>query len=306
MSSTALLTASRSLNEKQSSNQNFRNRGRKNGPFFNTRDFNDLDELFKAVEKSIDSLHDHSMAAVWSRIPQLLAPLQSQRHRHSVTEEQEVMLLIRAVLVHTLVFMETMQPKELTTIILSMAKIVKIVRQAYQKRRTNIYLRAFGDFLLIDSTYARGIIFDRSAEAANRILKEFDARYLSNLAYSYALLDYNPQLENGSTLLGNIADASIACIHEFKPQEISILVWSYARLSEHHPKLFEKVGVVILEQDSLDSFEPQNLSNLVWAYATANIHHPGLFKKVGDAIVDLDSLEHNRFRFYYRRRNERG
>jgi hypothetical protein len=67
-------------------------------------------------------------------------------------------------------------------------------------------------------------------KAANETLQNLDPRSLSNLAYAFALLGRDPTIRNKMTLLGNMAFASIECIHQFNSHDISNTVWAYATL----------------------------------------------------------------------------
>jgi hypothetical protein len=279
LSSTALLAAPR-----RQFNNNY-NSSKKRGVYFPVKDYYDIGELVQAANE-LEGLNAQNIAAVWSRITRLV----SERQSRSFAEE-EVMLQIRTLIVHTMKSMGAMQPKELTTIILSMAKIVKNVREAKQRRRVNIYQEAFDYILMDDSSVPRDIIFDRCAEAASQKLRKTEPMYLSHLAYEHALLGYDPELEDSNTLLSNIADASISCTQDFDLQGISNMVWAYATLKLRSPRLFEKLGDTIANLNDFRSFLPQALSNIVWAYATADIKHHDLFEKVGDVIVELESLD---------------
>ena len=228
-----------------------------------------------------------NLAAVWSTIPRLLSKdgdLFVQREEE-ITECENQIFNILELVINSL---DVLNPRELTTIILGMAKIVQNVRYAKQKRKMNMYQRSFGNVL--DEGNYEDSIFHPLAESANYILADFEPRYLSNLAYAYALLGHDPKFHS-STLLGNIADASIGCIEQFNEQDISNTVWAYAKLDVSKPHLFQAVGDIVFRNHNMESFTPQELSNTVWSYASANEQHVGLFKKAGDAIVEKSDLK---------------
>eukprot|EP00985_Skeletonema_marinoi_P027139 scaffold21796_cov125-Skeletonema_marinoi.AAC.1 len=79
-------------------------------------------------------------------------------------------------------------------------------------------------------------------------------------------------------------------LHEFNPQALSNILWSFATVKYSHYQLFEKVGNHIVQQSNLNEFNSQDLSNIVWAYAKTDIAHPELFQSVGDHIVQLSNL----------------
>jgi hypothetical protein len=99
------------------------------------------------------------------------------------------------------------------------------VKEAAQKNRMNSIHLAFSKVLLNKDSGPMKDVFDSCAIAAERILPNCDARSLSNLAYAYALIGYNPQLGK-KTLLGIIGDTSIGLMQEFNEQDISNMVWA--------------------------------------------------------------------------------
>eukprot|EP00956_Cyclotella_meneghiniana_P024918 scaffold50928_cov56-Cyclotella_meneghiniana.AAC.1 len=261
---------------------------------------NSIQEILDTANMQIESaeLTAANLAAVWSTIPRLLSKedvgklLSNQKDDDddAIIQCEDQIFNILELVIHSL---DAFNPREITTIILGMAKIVHNVRYAKQQkneRDMNIYQCAFGNVL--DEGNYRDSIFHPLAESANYILADYEPRYLSNLAYAFALLGYNPKFDDGSTLLTNIADSSIACIEEFNEQDISNTVWAYAKLEVTHSPLFQAIGDVVVKNQNLESFTPQELSNTVWAYAKANEMHPGLFDRLGNAFVarDLESF----------------
>ena len=77
---------------------------------------------------------------------------------------------------------------------------------------------------------------------------------------------------------------------EFKPQEVSNMVWAFATVDKRHGALFKAMGDEVVAHDHLREFRPQDVSNTVWAYATAGVNHPQLFEKMANHIVGLDNL----------------
>jgi hypothetical protein len=224
-------------------------------------------------------------APIWARISRLMSEQQPRQVAdHSILEQQVVELVY-----HTMESLYHMKPKDLSTTILSMAKIAKTIREAKRRRKMNTTHLIFCQLLLDEDFKLMGTISDSCAVAADGILPNSNARHKSNLAYAYALIGYDPKL-GSQTLLGNIGDASIGFIQEFNGQDISNMVWAYAHLNVSHPVLFRAVGDYIEQLDDLESFKPQALSNILWAYATLGIAHSGLLKKVGDHIYQFSDL----------------
>eukprot|EP00956_Cyclotella_meneghiniana_P037576 scaffold140783_cov73-Cyclotella_meneghiniana.AAC.1 len=265
------------------------NSGRFNQRSWVVKDCRSVEEILRIASENIDSLSPNTLAAVWSTIPRLMA---KQRQHQSEREDTEKLRgQIMTVLKHTRKSMKKTRPKELTTVTLGMAKIVKNVRDGKQSTRPNANQQVFRRLFLDNKANPTANIFQPLTNRANDILMKFEPRCLSNLAYAYALLGYNPKFDNGSTLLGNIADASIDVIDQFNAQEISNAVWASAKLEVSHSTFFRGVADAMVRMQTLESFKPQEFANTVWAYATTNEQHHGLFKKVGDEIVEKNNLD---------------
>jgi hypothetical protein len=302
---------------------------------FLVKDCETVDEVFMLADDQSHDLHPHKLAAAWHRLSQILSGSQMYQKNSNKPEgvKQEVakreLEIFDILLEPTMNLLDRTRPSELTTISLAMAKIIKSLL-AKPNKQWSIDQRAFGSILLDENLKPQECIFQPLAEAAKNKLLDCEPRYLSNLAYAYALLGNDPELDDSTTMLANIADASLDSIgqfiaqdisnmvwafatlkisnpslfrsvgdavvrmndlNEFKPQGLAITVWAYATMDLQNTGLFEKIADHIVELRDMKSFQPQNFSNIVWAFATANTKHPGLFEKVGNAIVGLDDLK---------------
>jgi hypothetical protein len=270
--------------------QSNESRSRNRGVRLPLDDCRNIDDVLKLVVDNIDNLPPNQVAAAWSFMPRLLSKeqrngLDLRRTRIDDAKElehreQQLQLFFQ----HTMSAIDKLRYRDLTTIVLSMAKSVKIIREAHERRKVNIYHQTLGS-ILQDSNP-----FGHFAKAADRILVKFSARHMSNLAYAYALVGYDPKLLDGSSLLRKIGDKSITCIKQFNSQDISNLVWACAKTDVQHAALFEAVGNHVVRLDDLATFKPQAIANIVWAYATLNEKHPALFEKVGNHMVRLGDL----------------
>ncbi|KAL3787222.1 hypothetical protein HJC23_004263 [Cyclotella cryptica] len=263
--------------------------------FLNVADCKTAQELLQAATDNLEELPLAAVAAVWSRIPRLLSQrpagpyddlANEQTHEsHAARCELEVFSIVE----NTMNSLHSSRPRDLTTIILGMAKTAKCVRGSSGKSRLDMaYHRAFRHFLLDGDSNPKEEIFQDLAEAASDILPRFKSRELSNLAYAYALLGYDPKLESDRTLFQQIAMESLDRLHQFNAQDLSNMVWAFAALDVSDPILFRSVGDVVVGLPDLDAFKPQELSSILWAFATANQSHPALFEKVGNTIAALD------------------
>eukprot|EP00956_Cyclotella_meneghiniana_P012455 scaffold17701_cov38-Cyclotella_meneghiniana.AAC.2 len=241
-------------------------------------------DVLKLAMKHIANLPPSPTAATWNSISRLISKDQRFHHNRLELEQQ-----IQALLHHTTDSLAKCKPKELATITLSIAKIVRSVREAHARRRVNFYHQSIGKVLQESSSNPNQGIFHALAKATDANLPHFESQALANIAYAYALLGYDPKI-NERSLLGGIAEKSIDCIHQFKAQEFANTVWSYAKLIVYHPQLFQSVGDSVASKLDLNEFTPQNLANIVWAYSTTKIQHPNLFLKIGDAVASKRDL----------------
>eukprot|EP00956_Cyclotella_meneghiniana_P043162 scaffold255384_cov79-Cyclotella_meneghiniana.AAC.1 len=250
--------------------------------------FNDcrnVGDVLKLVMKhNIDKLPPSTTAATWNSISRLIFKDQRFHHKRLELEQQ-----IRTLLQHTTDSLSRCRQKELAIITLSIAKIVRSIREAHERGRVNFYHQAFGKVLQESSANPNQGMSHALAKATDANLPRFDARQLSNTAYAYALLGYDPKID-GKSLLGGIAKKSIDCIHQFNEQDLAIMIWSYAKLKVDNPRLFQSVGDAVASKRDLIEFAPQNLANIVWAYAANSILHPNLFLKIGDAVASKHDL----------------
>eukprot|EP00956_Cyclotella_meneghiniana_P030018 scaffold74564_cov56-Cyclotella_meneghiniana.AAC.4 len=155
------------------------------------RDCKTIDEILQTASKRIDDSLPVPDAAVWSSISRMITRQQFSKHRNTDIIELEISVLLR----YTCDSFNKFKPKDLATITLSIAKIVRSIREAHQRRNVNIYHQAFGKVLQESSTNPNQGIFHALAKATDANLPQFAARDLSNTAYAYALLGYDPKID---------------------------------------------------------------------------------------------------------------
>eukprot|EP00956_Cyclotella_meneghiniana_P028404 scaffold65823_cov40-Cyclotella_meneghiniana.AAC.1 len=254
------------------------------------RDCKSIDEILETASKRIDESLPVPNAAVWSSISRMISRQQFSKHRSTDIIEHQISVLLR----YTCDSLNKSKPKDLATITLSIAKIVRSIREAHQRRRVSIYHQAFGKVLQESSSNPNQGIFHALAKATDAKLPHFESQALANTAYAYALLGYDPKIDERSLLRG-IAEKSIDCMHHFNAQGFANMVWCFAKLNVHHTRLFQSVGDVVASKHDLNEFKPQDFANIAWAYATAKAQHPNLFQNVGDSIAAMDRLRTKSF-----------
>eukprot|EP00956_Cyclotella_meneghiniana_P018513 scaffold30905_cov45-Cyclotella_meneghiniana.AAC.5 len=149
------------------------------------RDCKSIDEILQTASKRIDDSLPVPIAAVWSGISRMITQQQFSKHRN--IDIHNIQVLLR----YTCDFLNKSKTKDLATVTLSIAKIVRSIREAHARRRVNIYHQALGSVLQDDNSKPDQRIFHALVRATDANLYQFDARSLSNTAYAYALLGYD-------------------------------------------------------------------------------------------------------------------
>ncbi|KAL7467255.1 hypothetical protein ACHAXS_007500, partial [Conticribra weissflogii] len=143
-------------------------------------------------------------------------------------------------------------------------------------------------------------LYETVAEISVPMLRDFDARHLSNLAHAYGLAGFVPGLRDvgeleadttttntrasGSpvTLFDALAMEAIPRLHEFNTQHLTSLIWAYATTEYFHRGLFEAVAVESTSR-RMKEFSAQRLATLAWALSKCP---PPSCKTVFDLISD--------------------
>jgi len=234
-------------------------------------------------------LTTRNLSSFWSVVPKLL-----QQHDISKVEEEDDFELpnqLESLLAQTLEDVDTFSYKDLAQTVLGLAKIIKHVGG-----RDNTVIPEDGphqllnNLLIGDESKSKQFIFRHIACASLHILPEFDPRHMSNFVYAYALADYVPDFDDGSTLFDILAVELIPnLIHHYNSQDFANTLWAYSNAKESNSTLFQEAGDII-SQSNLDEFKPQEFASILWAYATANETHPRLFNRIGDYISSLNNL----------------
>lgn len=186
-------------------------------------------------------------------------------------------------------------PRDLSTTSFAFAKIINHVESHVRgdERKRGDYIPVFNSLLVGEHRARRDLIFNFIASAAARSVHKFDARGLSNTIYSFALIGYPPNVQGSRPFLEIVADECLHQLNHFNMQELSNLVWSYAKLNHSHPELFGAVASRILELNPKadTTFNPQVISNILWSFATLDEANEDLFRYISNHIVSTNSLQ---------------
>ncbi|EJK66728.1 hypothetical protein THAOC_12320 [Thalassiosira oceanica] len=286
------------------------------GPDFRT--CKTVSELADLAHCSLDSMSNRDIAAFWSLLPRLA--------RNRGAQDPNLEEKLRCVIGTTCTRMHSFQCRDLAQTSLGIAKTISQVSRGNQQYRADDPRQIIRRLFVKESQCSP--IFDSIASSAVGMLNEFEARHLSNLIYSFGLVERNPDI-GGETLFNVFGIAAVKILHtfnsqdisnmlwafvkvdadnsrlfhetggvisgmdlgNFKPQALSNIIWSFAKSDKADLELFQALGNHIANMGSLDSFDPQALSNTAWAFATAGESHPELFNKIGDHVAGLDSLD---------------
>jgi len=229
---------------------------------------------------------------------------------------------------HTINSMKSLTSKELATIALGLAKMFKMYWTQENKNKNSIYHQSFFNVLLDDSSNPQASFFHPITKASSCIMQLFDSHCLVCLSYTYALLGYNLQFGDVTSMFGDIASRTIkkwiVLIHQacrmyyfplqfvgvatqsspiggkccglhvrmewnaFNAKNILDIVQAYITFEESHSGLFKKIAKYIVNLHDITSFKPPELSTITWTYPNLNEPHHDFLWMIGDSIVALN------------------
>jgi len=246
---------------------------------------NTIDDLIETAYDHLDTISPRGIAEFWSS---LVKHVQNHRGGNSRAQLNEK---LAEILCNTLENMYNFDGREIATIAISLAKLMKQVEFRGQRAATGSLHRILHNLLIGEvNSENKHYIFSEIAVYAVPILSKFEARHLSNLIYSFGHAEYVPKDESGRTIFDVLALEAMSKLNHFKPQGLSNMLWSYAKMESSNSLLFAAVGDSIMGMNDVGEFKPQELSNIIWAYATAGQSHPQLYRKFADHIVAMKDL----------------
>jgi hypothetical protein len=249
------------------------------------RQCNTIDNLIETAYNRLSTISPRGIAVFWSL---LVNHVQNHRGGNSRAQLNEQLAKITC---NTLENMKRYSYRDIATIVISLAKIMKQVESRGQRAATGSLHRILHDLLIGgDKSENKHYIFSEIAVHATPILSKFEARHLSNLIYSFGHAEYVPTVEGGRTIMDILALEAIPKLQHFNSQDLSNMLLSYAKMKSTNSVLFKTAGDTIVGMNDLGEFMPQALSNIIWAYATAGESHPKLFSKFADHIIAMKDL----------------
>ncbi|EJK78006.1 hypothetical protein THAOC_00119 [Thalassiosira oceanica] len=241
------------------------------GPDFRT--CQTLVELVNLARCNLDSMNNRAIAAFWSTLPRLLHKRGAQDP--NLEENLRCFIGITCTRIHSF------QCRDLAQASLGIAKTISQISRGDQEYRADDPRQIMWGLFVNESQSSP--IFDSIASSAVGMLNGFDARCLSNLIYSFGLVERNPDI-GGETLFNVFGEAAGKILHTFKSQDLSNMLWAFVKVDAKNSRLFQDTGGVISGMD-LDSFQPQHLANILWSFAKSGKANPELFQALGNHIV---------------------
>jgi hypothetical protein len=248
------------------------------------RQCNTIHDLIETAYDHLDTISPRGIAAFWSLLVKHVRNHRGGKSRAQVNEQ------LAKILCNTLENMKGYSYRDIATIAISLAKIMKQVESRGQRAATCSLNQTLQDLLVGINSENKHYIFSEISMHATPILSKFDARHLSNLIYSFGHAEYVPTVEGGRTIMDILALEAMSKLQHFNSQDLSNMLLSYAKLESSNSLLFKAAGDKIVGMNDLSEFEPQHFSNILWSYATAGEAHPKLFSKFGDHIVARKDL----------------
>ena len=252
-------------------------------------------ELIQIAHSNMDTLKPSLTAAFWNKVmKKMLLSGNNSMTNKCLPNHDDLGKRLDKILQHNLQNLYQFNPIALSQTIYSMAKLVDVLRKnklSRSKRGENVITDKLKELLLNDDISPKAELFHSLAITAVKMIHQFEARDLSNIAYSYALIDNVPVFDDGSNLFDYIAEHAIKRVTEFNSQGLSNTVWAYATVDARHEKLFEQIACYIISSGSLELFNSQALANTVWAYAKVDVRHEKLLEKLANHIVTSSKLD---------------
>lgn len=250
------------------------------GKYLNMKDYHTIEDATNMTFSHLDELNQHNLSSFWTRLSQLLS--RSDLHP---TQNKQLANQLQSIHAKTMELIPSCdKPRDLTQTALAFAKIIQKIDNTKHFRLTP--QRVLYDLLIGYQSNEKSSTFQLIAYTSLPKLSEFEPRYLSNLAYAYAVAG-----ASNEKLFAHIAEASTPLLSKFNSHDLSNIVWAFERNNAFDSCLWNEVSNHIISLDNLEEFSPQSLSNILISYAKANQSNSQLSDKIANHIVGLDTLE---------------
>ena len=202
------------------------------------RQCNTIEDLVHLAYDHLDTISPQGIAAFWS-----LSVKHVQNHRGN--SQVQLNEQLAEILCNTLENMKRYSHRDISTIAISLAKIMKQVESHGQRAATGSLQRILHNLLVGINSESKQVIFDKVTKTSVLILSEFDARHLSNLIYSFSLAEYVPKVKDGRTILDVLAREAMSKLNHFNSQDLSNMLCRMQKWS-HRTRCYSRQQVTRL------------------------------------------------------------
>mmetsp|Transcript_33227 Transcript_33227/g.69905 ORF Transcript_33227/g.69905 Transcript_33227/m.69905 type:complete len:883 (+) Transcript_33227:64-2712(+) len=259
------------------------------------RNCQSIEEIAQMAHDNLDNMWLRDISAFWTLVSRMIKNNNHRgdhHNRHGTEDQQQQQLQqltrqLNSVFILTMDSLQTFGPRELAQTAIGFARIANTLDNGGRNQFRGNPHKILQGIIVGQQSQQKDFIFQSIANASMPALSKFDAQCLCNLAYANAIAGSVPAFGDGSTLFDRIAKNGIRKIMQFKPQELANVVWSFEKVGQSNPRLFEEVADQILSLDDIGKFKPQELSNIVLAFAKAGEKNPELFRKLAEHMVAL-------------------
>ncbi|KXZ47351.1 hypothetical protein GPECTOR_36g74 [Gonium pectorale] len=123
----------------------------------------------------------------------------------------------------------------------------------------------------------------RIAEHSLRMLPSYSPYDISNTAYAFAAARQQKAHPTHVALMEALAAAAVAQIGSFCPQDLSNMLWAYARGGMPQPALFAAASPAV--RRTLPGFSHAGMVQVLWAYATLRVRDAALLGDLARAML---------------------
>ena len=200
------------------------------------RQCNSVEELVQMAYEHLDVLTPRGKSFFWRKLSKLLQNRGRRpsgiNHKQGPIEKQ-----LDTILRNTLDGMHAFDYRDIATTALGLAKIVIQVGPSRGKKHTrgNPH-QILHDRLIGVKSESKRFIFGEIAISSIPVLPKFEARHLSNLIYAYGLAECIPKMDEGRILP---CTQAMSKLRHFNPQDLSNMLWAYAKVGASNPALFK-------------------------------------------------------------------
>ncbi len=179
-------------------------------------------------------------AAFWNKVLRQMSGRNTPNPRLP-NHREELGRHLNQILEHTTRTLISFDPIDLSQVIYSLAKLVDVLRKHGGKTCGKDTDASLSGLLLNHDMTPNKDLFRSFACASRDKLNQFGVRHLSNLAYTYALIGYVPEFDNGSDLFDHIATHAAERRAEFSVQDVSNMERAFIAVKKPHHSIFEAI-----------------------------------------------------------------